>query len=117
MKTPRKSGWPWSLMRCLPDWVLRIRIAVLKRRSQTEDVKGEIADCEELLRFWAFRREVCEAYVRFWKEPYPEGPVWPIKAMPISVTSKTIVISSKEMNESYKKFKKRLKEIYKDFHL
>ncbi|MHB9019737.1 MAG: hypothetical protein ACYC3G_02595 [Minisyncoccota bacterium] len=117
MKTPRKGGWPWKLICRLLGWIVRMRMVVLKRREQTEDVKGEISDCEELLSFWAFQRDVREVYERVWKEPYPDGPVWPIKDQPILITEKTIVISKKEMDKSFREYERRLKEIRKDFNI
>lgn len=75
----RTSGWsPW-LLRQLPCWVLKIRIAVLKKREQTEDVKGEISECEHEVSFLDFQKKVRKLYVEMFQEPYPDGPVWPKK--------------------------------------
>ncbi len=76
---PRRTGWSWNLIRRLPDWVVRMRIIALKRREQTEDIKGEIADCEQQLSFRVFSRSVRKIYIEMFGEPFPEGRVWPRK--------------------------------------
>ena len=55
---PRKSGWSWKYICCLPGWIVRLRIAVLKQREQTEDIKGEIADCEQQLSYIEFIKSI-----------------------------------------------------------
>ena len=118
-----RSGWQWNLLRYLPDWVLKMRIAFLKNiLKRKQDIEDEISDCEELISFRSFRREVKEAYIQMFHEPFPEGPVWPIKddkRMPSNsgITDKTIVISKAEMDKSFKEYENRLKGIRKDMQM
>jgi hypothetical protein len=108
MIMPRKNGWSWKFICRLPGWIVRIRIAVLKRREQTEEVQGEIADCELQLSYIAFKNFTEAVYVNVFKEPFPQ------KSQPILITEKTVVISKKEMDASYKDYNKRLKGLHRD---
>ena len=55
-KEQRGGGWPWKLIVCLPSWILKIRLIILKRCEQTLDVKDEIVDCEFQLTYIFFRK-------------------------------------------------------------